>query len=88
MKKLVAVGVVICGVELFSGQAAKQIVPIDPAMNRPYSAAATVGGLIYVSGTTARDSKGQISGDIRAQTKTVFEKHAATLKPPSRASSA
>ena len=46
----------------------------------PYSPAVKAGDLIYLSGTLATDEKGNISGDIQAQTKRALDNLGVVLK--------
>ena len=54
----------------------KKIVNVGPAPVAPYSSAVKAGGLIYLSGTIARDPAGVVvgRGDVAAQTRDVIER--------------
>src|SRR5438093_1184925 len=59
----------------------KQVIKSGFVGNLPFSAAVKAGGFVYVSGTVATNSAGEIvKGDIKAQTRQVLDNIAATLK--------
>ncbi len=55
------------------------ITRIAPHPRLPLSAAVKADGLIYLSGGIALDEEGRVSGDVRAQTRWVLDRHARTL---------
>ena len=59
---------------------AKQIIGVEPDPGLPFSAAVKAGGLIYVAGTLGTDPRGQVAGDIKAQTKQTLDNISATLQ--------
>jgi 2-iminobutanoate/2-iminopropanoate deaminase len=62
-------------------QTKKQIIRVGPDLNLPFSPAVKAGNFIYVAGVIATDDAGRvISGDIKAQTKRVFDNIAPVLK--------
>jgi reactive intermediate/imine deaminase len=60
----------------------KQLVTAGPAPAGPYTPAVKAGGLIYVSGTLARDDSGALvgAGDVAAQTRRVLERMEEVLR--------
>jgi reactive intermediate/imine deaminase len=77
MRVLGAAGILaIALVEMAAMQSGgKQIVRMGPEPDgRPFSPAVKAGGFIYLSGVLAVDEKGQIEGDVKAQTRRVLDR--------------
>src|SRR5215208_1835820 len=58
----------------------RRVVTTSASSTAPYSPAVTAGEFIYLSGTLATDEKGNISGDIQAQTNRALDNLSAVLK--------
>ena len=77
--RVVLICVAVMGV--LSAQTKKQIIRVGLDLNLPFSPAVKAGNFIYVAGAIATDEAGRvISGDIKAQTKRVFDNIAPVLK--------
>ena len=76
--RIVFVWIAVMGV--LCAQTKKQIIRVGTNLKLPFSPAVKAGNFIYVAGAIATDESGRVSGDIKAQTKRVFDNIAPVLK--------